>query len=71
MQIAIHIERDVGEQNRMLDRMDKRFDNASTSLGQTLSKLNELANDRGARQMCSLIGFFFVGMTLLYFLLKR
>lgn len=70
-QLAMHIERDVNDQNRMLDRMDTRFDNASNSINGVLSRLNEMANDNTSRKMCVLIAVFFFSLMAIYNFLKR
>jgi len=70
-QLAMHIERDVNDQNRMLDRMDTRFDNASDSINGVLSRLNEMANDTTSRKMCLLIAIFFFSLVAIYNFMKR
>lgn len=69
--IAIHIDKDVIDQNRMLDRMDKRFDNANSLLAQTSNLLHEMVSDRTSSRMCSLVAAFLVALLALYYLLKK
>lgn len=69
--IAIAIDADVADQNRLLDRVDKRFDTTSSVITSTLTALNDLVNDRTAFKMSSLVVFFFVVMVILYFLSRR
>lgn len=70
-ELAIHIDSDVTNQNRMLDRVDKRFDNSNSLLSQTSRSLNQMVSDRTGTRMCTLIAAFFVGLLVLYYFFKN
>lgn len=69
-ELAIHIDTDVTNQNRMLDRVDKRFDHSNSLLSQTSQLLNQMVSDRTSIRICTLIAAFFVGLLVLYYLFK-
>lgn len=69
--LAISIDTDVNEQNRMLDRMDKRFDNTQGLLAQTTRLLREMTMDKTGTRMCSLIMALTIGLTVIYYWLRK
>jgi hypothetical protein len=69
--IALAIEADVSEQNKMLESVDRRFDRASNVIASTLSALNELVNDRIGTRLCTLIGGVFAVLVFSYLLFPR
>ncbi|CDF40957.1 Bet1 [Chondrus crispus] len=69
--IAIHIDADVADHNRLLDRMDKRFDSANSLLAQTSHLLHQLVADRSSSRMCLLVAAFFAALALAYYLLRH
>lgn len=70
-ELAIHIDADVVDQNRVLDRMDKRFDNSNSLLSQTSQLLNQMVSDRIGTRMCTLIAAFFFALLVLYYLFGK
>lgn len=69
--IAIAIEADVADQNRLLDRVDKRFDSTADVVSRTLRAMQDLASDRTGSRMCTIIAGFFVTLLILYFMARR
>lgn len=69
--IALHIETDVNDQNRMLDRVDKRFDSANSLINSTMQTLNDMVNDRTSSRMCAMIAAFFFFLVIMYYMMKK
>lgn len=69
--IAIHIETDVSDQNRTLDRMDRRFESANTLISQTSALLADMVSDRTAPRTCVLIAIFFFTLLIVYYLIRK
>lgn len=68
--IAIAIEADVADQNKVLEGVDRRFENANSVLASTMNTLNELVNDRTGTKLSTLIGGTFALLLLAYMFLK-
>jgi hypothetical protein len=68
--VAIAIEADVADQNRLLDRVDKRFDSSVSVVDKTLSALNEMVTDRTGARLCYLVGGFFGVLFITYVVLR-
>lgn len=69
--IAIAIEADVSDQNRMLDGVDKRFESANGLVASTLESLKDLVNDRTGTRMTTLIAAAFAMFVVLYLLIRK
>jgi hypothetical protein len=68
--VAIAIEANVVDQNKLLDRVDRRFDSTSSAVEKTLSVLKEMVNDRTGSRLCFLVGGFFGILVVGYFIFK-
>jgi hypothetical protein len=68
--VAIAIEADVADQNKLLDRADKRFDSTASVVDKTLSALNEMVNDRTGTRLCYLVAGFFGVLLIAYVVLR-
>lgn len=69
--IALAIEADVSDQNDMLEGVGRRFDSTSSVVGNAVSALNEMVNDRTGVKLWKLIGGVFVTLVIAYLFLRR
>lgn len=69
--VAITVDASVNDHNRILDKMDKRFDGANSLVSNTLASLSQMVNDRPATRMCTIVAVFFVALLVLFRLVKH
>jgi hypothetical protein len=68
--VAIAIETDVVNQNKMLVSVDRRFDSTSSAVERTLFVLKDMVNDRARSRLCSFVGGFFGILVVGYYIFK-
>eukprot|EP01111_Echinosteliopsis_oligospora_P000782 TRINITY_DN1091_c0_g1_i1.p1 TRINITY_DN1091_c0_g1~~TRINITY_DN1091_c0_g1_i1.p1 ORF type:complete len:130 (+),score=29.47 TRINITY_DN1091_c0_g1_i1:92-481(+) len=70
-QIAVDIESQTRESNRLLDGLDESMTGVQGLLAKTMGSLNQLVKEGGSRHMLYLILFMLFVFFVIYFLVKR
>lgn len=69
--IAIAIDADVADQNKVLDTVDRRFETTTAVVANAMNSLNDLVNDRTGTKLSTIIGATFAVLVVAYLFLKR